>query len=447
MKRSVVVLAILALAATLAGSAQAATRTYTLRYGPIRMGNFNVAFPKANVKAPRVDGSIVGMTVGLVDRRGRAITIRDVMLHHVVFHRRAHLTKRGPCSTAGAEPIYGTGEEKQVLRFPPGYGYRVRRGDRWRVTAMLMSHSVRQVRAYIRYRVTVRTGARLRSVKPFWVRANGCTKQVSYPVYGGGPPGSTTKRSYLWKVPFDGRIVAVGGHLHGGARNLTLTQPRCNGRRLLDTAPRYGMPDHLYYRARPILHEPGPVDTRYFLSKTGLPVREGERLRLTGAYEGTRPHPRVMSILHVYLVPDRDVPRRCRRPPGDRRELEKHLPVRTEPPLVTVPLNRVKPNGHTRVVTTPPAGARRLRSGARIDARDVRFRPAHVSVKVGAKLTWRFDDQIAHNVLLASGPSIVGTPTLSRGATHTTQFRVPGHYELFCYLHPMTMHEVVEVLP
>ena len=101
MKRSLVAVTTLVLAATLASSAQAATRTYTLRYGPVRMGNFNVAFPKANVKAPKVDGSIVRMTVGLVDRRGRPITIRDVMLHHVVFHRRARLTRHGACSSSG----------------------------------------------------------------------------------------------------------------------------------------------------------------------------------------------------------------------------------------------------------------------------------------------------------------------------------------------------------
>jgi plastocyanin len=447
MKRSFVALAALVLAGALAAPAQAATRTYTLRYGPVSMGNFNVAFPKAAVKAPRVDGYITRMTVGLADARGRRITIRDVMLHHVVFHRRARLARRGPCSSRGGEPIYGTGEENQALRLPPGYGYRIRRGDRWRVTAMLMSHSVRPRKAYIRYRVTVATGVRLTPVRPFWVRANGCGKQVSYPVHGGGPPGSTTRRTSLWRVPFDGRIVAVGGHLHGGARNLTLSQPRCRGRRLLDTAPRYGMPDHLYYRARPILHEPGPIDTRYFLSRTGIPVRRGERLRITGAYEGTRPHPRVMAIMHVYLAADRGVPRRCTPLPGDRRQLVKHRRVRTEPPLVRVPLNRVTPNGRTRVVVTPPTGARRLRSGATIELRDVRFRPAHVSVRVGAKLTWRFSDAIAHNVLLAGGPALVGTPTLRRGATWTTQFRVPGRYELFCYLHPMTMHEVVEVRP
>ena len=258
MRRALAVLAVAVLGALLAAPAHAATKTYTLRSGPVHMGGFNVKFPKRPVKAPNVNGYVVGMTVDLVDKRGRAITIRDVMLHHVVFHRRGRSAERGPCTNRYSEPIYGTGEEKQDLRFPRGYGYRIRRGDRWRVTAMLMSHSIRPKNAYIRYRVKVVTGKRLTAVRPFWLRANGCGKQVSYPVPGGGPPGSTSRRSSTWRVPMDGRIVAVGGHLHGSAKNMWLSQPRCNNRRLLDTAPRYGMPNHLYYRARPILHEPGP---------------------------------------------------------------------------------------------------------------------------------------------------------------------------------------------
>jgi plastocyanin len=354
---------------------------------------------------------------------------------------------RGDCSNAGGEPIYGTGEERQQLRLPRGYGYRVHRRDRWRITAMLMSHSARAVPAYIRYRVTVVTGRRLTPVHPFWIRANGCGRNVSYPVVGGGPPGATSTRAFSWRVPFDGRIVAVGGHLHGGARNLALSQPRCRGRGLLDTAPRYGTPDHVYYRARPILHEPGPVDTRYFNSRTGIPIRRGERLRLTASYDGTHPHPRVMAIIHVYVARARDVPRRCKRLPADRRELVKPGKVRTEPPTVVVPLNSVRPDGHTYVARTPADGARKLKTGSTVELRNSRFRPGRISVHVGAFVKWRFSDPIAHNVLLANGPQLIGTRTLRGGAVARSRFRVPGHYELFCYLHPMTMHEVVEVRP
>ena len=254
---------------------------------------------------------------------------------------------------------------------------------------------------------------------PFWIRANGCGTQVSYPIHGGGSPGSTSTRSSTWRVPYDGRIVAVGGHLHGGARNMWLSQPRCGGRRLLDNAPRFGMPNHLYYRARPILHEPGPVDTRYFLSRTGIPVRAGERLRITGAYEGSLPHPRVMAIMHVYVARDSTIPRRCKRLPADRRELEKPGRVRTSPPLVSVPLNAVRPDGRTYVVQTPATGGRRImKKRARVELRQG-LQPGHVSVPLGASITWRFSDVVPHNVLIANGPSLIGTPDAQpRGDAH-----------------------------
>jgi plastocyanin len=441
---AVLAVALSALAFSAAGEAK--VKTYDLRFGPVRMGGFNVAFPKMPVRAPRVDGYVTRMTASLVDRRGRRITIRDVMLHHVVFHRVADSSRGYRCSPGG-EPIYGTGEENQQLRLPAGYGYPIRRSDRWRITAMLMSHSLRSVEAYVRYRVTVTTGRRMTPVRPFWVRAIGCGKQVSYAVEGGRRPGSTNVRSFNWRVPFDGRIVAAGGHLHGGARDMWLEQPRCDNRRLFDTSPRFGMPNHLYYRARPILHEPGPVDTRYFLSRTGIPVVRGETLRLTGAYESERPHPRVMSIMHIYVAPRRSVSKRCAPLPADRRELVKPGPFRTEPPQVTVPLNRLGAGGHTEIVNTPLTGARPLKDGDTVDLRNSRFSPGHVTVPAGASLTWRFLDAIRHNVLLANGPRLVGSRTLSGGATDTSRFAVPGRYELFCYLHPITMHEVVDVLP
>ena len=293
------------------------------------------------------------------------------------------------------------------------------------------------------------TGKRLTGVRPFWLRANGCGKQVSYPVPGGGPPGSTSRRSSTWRVPLDGRIVAVGGHLHGSAKDMWLSQPRCRNRRLLDTAPRYGMPNHLYYRARPILHEPGPVDTRYFLSRTGIPVRRGRADPHHRHVRGLAPAS-ARDVDHARLHRARPATSRsaARRSPPTAKELAKPGPVRTEPPQVVVPLNGVRPNGRTlhrqdagRRCPPPQGRARRSRCAPAAS------RPGHISVALGAKVTWRFADAIPHNVLLASGPQLIGTPTLSHGATKSSYFRKPGRYELFCYLHPMTMHEVVDVRP
>jgi len=423
-------------------AAQADRRVVTLRYGPVAMGGFNVEFPKVNVRSPRLDGYIVGMSARLVDRRHRVVTIRDVMLHHVVFFRRGQRSD-SPCGRRQQETFYGTGEENQRLVLPAGYGYRIGRDDRWGMHAMLMSHSSRAMRVYIEYRVVIVTGRRLQGVRPFWVRASRCG--LTYPIWGGGGAGATDIQTHAWRIPMDGRIVAVGGHLHGGSKDMWLSQPRCSDRRLLDTAPRYGMPDDLYYRARPVLHEPGPVETRYFLSRTGIAVRRGESLDLSAAYDAVDPHPRVMAIMHVYIAPGKVPAHGCTPLPRDRREIVRRRRVRTDPPRVRIPLNGLDARGHSYAITTPPWPVRPVRSGTTIHLRDFRFDQPHVQISAGDSLVWSFDDAARHNLTYANGPRLLVSHTLSHGADYATRLDVPGHYEFFCYLHPMTMHEVVEV--
>ena len=439
-------LAAFATAFTLAGAAPAAGEVRVLRHGPIDMTGFEVRFPRGEVPAPRVDGFVTGMHARLVDARGRPVTIRDVMLHHVVFRRLWSPASSRPCRSSVGEAFYGTGEEDQSLRLPRGYGYRLRPGDRWRMTAMLMSHTVRARRVYVEYRVNVDTRNDLMPVRAFWVRANGCGKQLSYGIGGGGPPGAIDLRTFGWKVPLDGRIVAVGGHLHGGAKDMWLSQPRCDGRRLLGTTPRYGLPGDLVYRARPILHEPGPVDTAYFLSRSGIPVHRGETLDLSAAYDAERPHG-VMAIMHVYVAPGPAPPAGCAPLPADRRELVKPRPARTDPPAVHIPLNSLDARGRPYPITDPPWPVTSFDGDATVELRARSFTPTRLSLPAGGTLTWRFLGPEAHNVRYANGPRLIDAPTLRGGATFSARFGVPGHYELFCSLHPMTMHQVVEVRP
>src|SRR3954454_6895222 len=108
-----VYLLLLSLALALAGpgSARAGTRTITLRYGPVSMGGFNVEFPKVPVRAPGVDGYVVGMHADLEGTHGRTVTIRDVMLHHTVFFQHERTAGLNDCGGRGKEAFYGTGEE------------------------------------------------------------------------------------------------------------------------------------------------------------------------------------------------------------------------------------------------------------------------------------------------------------------------------------------------
>ena len=104
-------------------------------------------------------------------------------------------------------------------------------------------------------------------------------------------------------MPEAGRIVAAGGHLHGGAQSIAVSQPRCKDRTLVRNLPAYAPADDPLYRVRPLLHEPDPKNISWWQSATGWPIDKGERLKVTAAYDGTRPHTRVMGIEHIYVAP------------------------------------------------------------------------------------------------------------------------------------------------
>lgn len=429
--------------------AQARTEVVTRHSDAFRLAGFKTIFPRVVVRAPRRAGYITRMDAWLVDGRGRRVTIRDVMLHHIVFLNRGE--RGGPargssCPGRGAEPFWGTGEEKQPLLLPKGYGYAIARRDRWFMQAMLMSHDRKPHVVRVAYRMHVVTGERRQRVKPLWLRANGCATHPSYDIEGGKRIETIHTRAHNWRMPFSGRIVAASAHLHGSSFGMTITQPRCAGRTLIEHQPRYGGPDDLVYRARPVLHEPGPIATGHFLSRTGIPVREGELLRVSGRYDATRPHPRVMAISHVYVAPDRRASRTCDPPPADARIFWTRKDGTTTPPVIELPLNGIGPDGKVRVIDRPP-GRELVVSAPRavVKMAGSRFSPANVSVASGTRVTWRFDDDAVHNVTLISGPDLVATPNWGLGHSYSKTLRSVGTYKLFCYLHPVTMTQVVVV--
>jgi plastocyanin len=436
-------------AAVQAAPAAAGTRTMTLRAGPFTLGGFETRTPKTWVRTPGVDGFLTHMDARLVRADGRRVPISRVMLHHIVFLNSSSSAARNRTSCGGraGQPFWGTGEERQKLLLPPGYGYRLRARDRWLMQTMLMSHSLRGQRVYVEYRVRVVTGRRMTPVRPLWLRANGCTRHPSYDVFGDGGPGSVHRRAHTWRMPLSGRIVAAGAHLHGSSTGMTLTQPRCGGRTLVEHRSRYANATDPVYRLRPVLHEPGPIATGYFLSRSGIPVERGEPLRVTGLYGNDRPHPQVMAISHVYVAPGRAKNRRCAPLPADRRIHWTRTDGGLVPPAVTVPLNGLDPQGRV-VEIDRPAGAEQVAGNrAIVRLRGSRFTPANLSVARGATVSWRWEDAARHNVLLASGPRNVSSSTRGRGAAYVRTFDTPGTYKLFCYLHPVTMQQVVTVRP
>jgi plastocyanin len=371
-----------------------------------------------------------------------------VMLHHVVFIN-AGAPGRPPeltsCPGRKGQPFWGSGEEKQRLILPPGYGYRIRRDDRWRMETMLMSHGIDGHRLRVEYRFTVVTGRRMQRVRPLWLRANGCDGS-SYDVPGDDRPSSLHTRSHDWRMPLTGRIVASGAHTHAGHVAVDISQNRCEGRRLIRHEPRYGAPDDPVYRIRPVLHEPGPVAVGHFLSSTGIPVVKGERLRVTGIYEGQWPRPAVMAIPHVYIAPDRRVRRDCAPPPADERYVWTRDGGRPSAPRMALGFNVWDPRlGRTREIPRPRGRLVDAGRRATVKVLDNRFAPANLAVDRGAVVRWRWLGRERHNVWYADGPRLVLHSGGTRGQTMTRTLTTPGRYRLFCYLHPLTMHQQIDV--
>jgi plastocyanin len=437
-------------------AARAELHTVTYRQGPIAVAPYQVRFtthvPGAkHVPAPDIDGHIVEMHARVVDESGRQIPVRRLMLHHVLYKNRGRFDGelRDPVCGGPAQSFYGTGEENQTLRFPPGYGYPVHRGDRWQTAWMLMNHRNVPDSAYVEYRAVIDDSPGIHPVTPYWLRVTGCPGpgriDPIFDVPGGGPAGSTFTKSMTWRMPEGGRLIAAGGHAHGGSKDLTIHQPTCGNRELMPSHPLYGNPDHAVYNVLPVLHEPGPIDMSWVQTATGIPVGKGELLRLTSYYDGRRPHTRVMGIMHLYVAHDPAVTLSCAPLPADLQNTRLDLAGRTDPPRVRVPLTGLDRRGRARRILRPPGRTRRLDHGVSVLVKGFAFDLPNLSLPLGAQVRWRFRDPIAHNVTLANGPVGFSSYNIARGRSYVRRFTEPGIYRLFCSLHPVQMTQAITV--
>jgi plastocyanin len=439
----------------LATPSLAAVQTKSFDY-PVQMDPFEVQQATAIVN-PGIEGYVTGMSVDVVNADGTQVPINRVMLHHIVFARLG--VKHPGCDSitqfdsktkipAAGEPMYAAGEERQVLALPPGYGYHMTANAPLYMVWMLMNHRGVKDNANIRYTITYEDSEQLKPVRPLWMDVANCQADPVYNVPGDGKPGSVHERTYDLVAPESGRIVAGGGHVHGGGIETAISEPDCNNRTVMASKPAWGMPDHPFYKVRPILHEPGPVSMSGWLSGQGYPVQKGQRIRLTSRYDNSRPHTRVMGINVIYLAPG-EVNEPCGPPPTDGVNIQaaelRGEPYRTKTPKFTVPLTGVDSKGRAVTISRPPGKTRAVKSGTTIKARDSYFSIPNVEVKKGSKLSWQFGTPTLHNVTLANGPRGFASDNLNEGRKFNMKFKVPGTYRLMCTLHPVGMTQTVTV--
>jgi hypothetical protein len=423
-------------------------KTYVFRVGPYSIGGYGTLRHHDVVQPPPVPGSVVGMDVRLVDPGGAEIPQSQLMLHHSVFTNGGadNDRKDGACpNNAVRERFYGSSEELRPLTLPTGYGYPTSPQDHWQLIWMAMNHRHERREAYVEYRVTVDPDQSLKPVTPYWLSVVPCISDPMYTVPGGGRPGTVARRSKTFTMPKAGRIVAVGGHLHGGSYGLRLTEPACGNRTIALSDPTYAPKGDPLYRVHPLLHEPDPKSIDWHQWEDGWAIAKGDKLRVTAAYDASRPHMRVMGISHVYLAQDETVKQSCAPPPTKEKVIGPDFDNgRTAPPAVRLMLAQWHGSGRARVIDRPPGAFRRFDGDGSVLVDQFAFKPSLVSIPRDSSVTWRFRDNYIHDATVVRGPRGFATKTV-RNRNQRIRFTVPGEYKLYCSIHPVLMSQVVKV--
>lgn len=449
-----------------------------------------------NIPTPDIDGSITHMETDVVDAgTGTPVPINRLMLHHIVYFN----LDKPDAACGGPERFYGAGEERAKISFPDGYGYQLdgtgnsQNSDDWFMVYMFMNHRAQTDDALIEYKLTVApTSANLTPVRSYWMDVGNCAADPIYNVPGIGQPLAAPKckkvgknakpgarkkaakcrkiakkrkqqkaalpteatdvRSKEVTIEEDGLIVAGAGHTHGGAKELSVIKPGCNGLEVADSRPTWGNADHPFYNVRPVLHEPGPIGMSAFRTATGIPVNKNQTIRLDSLYDNLQPHTRVMGIFFLYVTeqPNSVSPaQECGDMPGDAEYTSGTNGVagRSTPVPFTVPLVGLDSQGKAVDIEGPPGLFKNLGSlAADVTVGERFFSEPNLKVKPGTTLTYHISGNESHNVTLANGPEGFGSPTtFGSPVTFSQTFTRAGTYKLFCAWHPVQMHERVVV--
>jgi len=214
-------------AAKLSVSNNAAANELTVRIGPVGMparAGMNFTQPPAFLLTIPFDGWLTAFHPRLANSRGHPLP--NKLLHHAAFYNTA---RRDFLCANKEEHIFGAGGEMNDWPAVPGFGYRVKKGDRIRINTMFANATAKnypdaffEVRIDYHVAQSTANAAALKDVYPAWFDVMGCANSA-YDL----PPGPSTKTGQF-TLRFSGRLLGVGGHLHDYGEWLVLKDATTN---------------------------------------------------------------------------------------------------------------------------------------------------------------------------------------------------------------------------
>jgi hypothetical protein len=106
----------------------------------------------------------------------------------------------------GNERFFASGNERTIMELPDGYGYYVGAGDEWGLIVDVMNMTTQDRRYEFEY--TFEWVPSAEPVRPVWLDIDQCEdSEVS-------TSAGYSDIHYNWNSTLDGRIVAIGGHIH-----------------------------------------------------------------------------------------------------------------------------------------------------------------------------------------------------------------------------------------
>ena len=319
--------------AKLTVSNNAAAGELTVRIGPVSLpphtDHMTAAQPPVLFLVIPFDGWLTAFHPRLTSARGHALPNR--LMHHAAFYN----TERADFLCPNKEEhIFGAGSEMNDWPAISGVGYRVKKGDRIRISAMFANSTAKnypdvffEVRidyqiaqsmvnagekaaahaksnASANEKINERTSAAesfssvapapdlkpaLKDVYPAWFDVMGCGNS-SYAL----PPGQSAKTA-PFDLRFSGRLLGVGGHLHDYGEWLVLKNVTTN-ETLATLAPSLDSSAHIL-----------SMPVALFTERGGFVVHRGDVLEVTDAYNnptGKSLPDAAMGIVVGYFLPD-----------------------------------------------------------------------------------------------------------------------------------------------